>query len=497
MLKKISTTTACMIAAVGFAFGEPAVFYKNPDGLPMTQFKAEGPKGMVASSSVHASEIGVAVLRAGGNAVDATVAVSFAISVTRPQSTGLGGGGFLLYFDAATGETPVFDFRETAPAAAYRDMYVRDGKAVPALSREGGLAVGVPGTVAGLIEVHKRYGSKPLAALIQPAIDLAEDGFPVYPELARRLAGRADILAKDLGMRGVFFDKAGTVLKEGDRLVQPDLAKTLIKIKDQGAAGFYTGPVAEAVAGAADLMTVKDLADYKVAMREPVRGTYRGFEVVSMPPPSSGGTHLVQMLNVLEGYNLRTHGLHTPRTLHLFAETMRSAYTDRAEYMGDSGFVDVPLKWLTDKSYAEEIRAQISPERARKSSATKPGRVLAESPETTHISIVDAQGNAVSTTQTINYGFGACIMAAGTGVIMNNEMDDFSAQPGVPNLFGLVGGDAKCGRCRKASVKQYDAYVFNAGWQTGVGAGGARWIQNYYCGASDGGERRGFRTAVI
>jgi gamma-glutamyltranspeptidase/glutathione hydrolase len=326
-------------------------------------------------------------------------------------------------------------------------MYLRDGKAVAELSRVGGLAVGVPGLVAGLVAVHEAHGSLPIETLMAPALRLARDGFPVYPELATRLASKKEVLASNPAMRAVFFSEGGETLRAGDILRQPDLAKTLAAIMEKGQAGFYEGSVAKAIIKgqreSGGGMTLRDLNDYKVKMRKPVRGTYRGYEVVSMPPPSSGGAHLVQMLNILQSANLRTYGVQTPASVHWLAESMRTAYTDRAAYMGDDDFVNVPLAWLTSEEYAKKIYRQIPQDRARKTSELSPGReALIESAETTHISIVDADGNAVSSTQTINFGFGACIMAPGTGIILNNEMDDFSAQPGVTNLYGLVGGEA-------------------------------------------------------
>jgi len=424
----------------------PNGLVRNPDGRPDSSFVAQGASAMVATAGDAATRIGVNVLRAGGSAVDAAVAVSFAISVERPQSTGIGGGGFMLVRDAASGTTTVYDFRESAPGRATPDMYLRNGGAVSELSLVGHRAVGVPGTVAGLIRVHEEHGTMPLRDLIAPAIRLASEGFSVYPELARRIEARKEALARNPAIRMVLF-RDGTPLREGDLLIQSDLARTLSEVAERGRSGFYEGPVADAIVADmkkyGGILEREDLASYTVKIRRPVRGTYRGFEILSMPPPSSGGTHLVQMLKVLEGYDLRAMGLASVEATHLMIESMRRAYADRAEYMGDPGFVEVPVEALLSPRYAEESRAAIPLDRARSSTDLRPGLgPERESSSTTHLSIVDKDGNVVSSTQTINYSFGACVIAEGTGVILNDEMDDFSAQPGAPNVYGLVGGAA-------------------------------------------------------
>lgn len=420
--------------------------FDNPDGRPPRSFRAEGKRAMAASASGEASRIAADVMRTGGNAVDAAVAASFAVSVIRPQSTGIGGGGFLIVYDAGTKRSTVYDFRETAPAKAHRDMYVEDGAVVPGRSLVGHLAVGVPGLVAGLARVHADHGSRPWSDLLEPAIQLAEQGFPVYPELARRLDTRKESLGRFPSSRAVFF-RGGEPLKEGALLVQADLAGTLRAIAARGADGFYRGETAEAIAADmrthGGLITRDDLANYTVKTRLPVIGTFRGYDIVSMPPPSSGGTHIVQMLNVLDGYPLHSMGWKRAPTAHAMIEAMRQAYADRAEFMGDPDFLDVPVERLTSAAYAERTRALISPDRARNSSSVKAGGgAPRESGSTTHLSIIDPDGNVVASTQTINYSFGSCLVAPGTGVLLNNEMDDFSAQPGVPNVYGLVGGDA-------------------------------------------------------
>lgn len=423
---------------------------------PRASYVAHSDKAMVSTAHPGATEAGLAMLRAGGNAVDAAVAASFAISVVRPQSTGIGGGGFLLRHTAKSKKVDVYDFRERAPAKATRDMYL-DAKGNPAPFRYGGaeipdasmnghLAVGVPGLVAGLLEVHADGGRLPLAQVMAPAIKLAAEGFTVYPGLAKAIDERAEIMRRFPGTAKIFFPK-GQALKAGDLLVQKDLADTLRLIAKDGRAGFYKGKVAKAIVAEMrrghGIITQKDLDDYKVKRREPVRGTYRGFQIVSMPPPSSGGVHIIQMLNMLNEVDYGALGHGTTASTHLLAETMRRAFADRAEYLGDTDFVQVPLAGLTSPTYAKKLFATIDREHATSSANVKPGNPPAiESPSTTHLSVVDGEGNAVSTTQTVNYTFGSCVVAEGTGIVLNDEMDDFSLKPGVPNAFGLLGSQA-------------------------------------------------------
>ena len=430
-----------LILVLSFAVScQPSKYqFPNPDGRPLSSFKATGNSAMIATADKYASKAGLEILKNGGTAMDAAIAISFAISVTRPQSTGLGGGGFMLVYDAKNKKTEVFDFRERAPIKASRDMYIKDGKVVPGLSVYGYKAVAVPGTVAGLIEVHKKHATFPLKDLIAPAIKLAKKGFPLYPELARKLEGKAERISQNPAMKKIFF-KDGRPLKEGELLVQTDLSKTLESIAKYGRAGFYDGWVAKAIAEDMQknggLVTQQDLKNYRVKTRDPIRGTYRGYEIVSMPPPSSGGIHVVQMLNVLEGYDLKSSGFKSPKTTHLLAESMRQAFADRAYFLGDPDFINVPIKELTSESYAEKTRKNISLSKANSSEKTSHGFFKPlESPSTTHFSVVDKHGNAVSSTQTVNYSFGASVVAAGTGIVLNDEMDDFSAMPGVPNIY--------------------------------------------------------------
>lgn len=403
--------------------------------------------GMVASQEALATRIGVEILEQGGNAVDAAAAVAFALAVTLPRAGNLGGGGFMLVHDAKSGETVAIDYREMAPASAHRDMYLdAEGNAVSELSRFHGHAVGVPGTVAGMELALQRYGTMSLAEVIEPAIALAE-GLTVTPDLADSLQGLEKRLKAWPSSAAIFFKPDGSPYLPGETLVQADLAASLKLIAEKGAAGFYKGPTAEKIAAAVQeaggSMTVEDLANYVAKVRDPVKGNYRGYEILSMPPPSSGGAHIVQILNILEAYPIGFLGLNSADTIHLMAEAMKRAYADRSTYLGDSDFAEVPLAGLTHKGYAAELRGQISRFDATPSSGIREGAPQPyESNETTHFSIVDKDGNAVSNTYTINFSYGSGLVAEGTGILLNNEMDDFSAKPGVPNAYGLIGGEA-------------------------------------------------------
>lgn len=404
--------------------------------------------GMVASQQEQASQVGLEILQQGGNAVDAAVAVGFALAVTLPRAGNIGGGGFMMIYDAKTGETIALDYREMAPAKAFRDMYLDEaGNAVEEKSRFHGLAVGVPGTVAGLLKALEEHGSMSREQVLAPAIKLAADGIIVTPEFSNSLNGLKERLGKWESTRKIFFREDGNVLQPGELFKQPDLAQSLRLIAEKGAAGFYEGETAEkivkAVNEAGGLMSVEDFKNYQAIKREPVKGQYRGYEIVSMPPPSSGGAHIIQILNILEGYDLKASGHNTAQTIHYMSEAMKLAYADRSEYLGDPDFVKVPLKGIISKDYAEELRGQIDPEKSRPSAEIKPGKPQPyESDQTTHYSVVDKDGNTVSNTYTINFSYGTGLVADGTGILLNNEMDDFSAKPGVPNGYGLIGGDA-------------------------------------------------------
>jgi gamma-glutamyltranspeptidase/glutathione hydrolase len=406
--------------------------------------------GMVASQEKRATHVGVDILKAGGNAVDAAVAVGFALAVTHPQAGNIGGGGFMLVHLAARNETVAIDYRETAPAAMTKDVFLDEkGDADPKKSRDSALGVGVPGTVAGLALAHEKYGSGKftLAQLIAPAIKLAREGFDVDDDLADSLPRAQPRLARWAASTKIFLKSDGAPLERGDRLIQTDLAASLETIATLGPRAFYEGPLAEKIAAAMSanggIMTRDDLKNYQAIVRPVVRGTYRGYDIASMPPPSSGGVHLIQILNILEGFPLRESGAGSAATYHLMIEAMKPAYADRAEFLGDPAFVKVPVSGLTSKRYAAELRARIDPERARPAQEVRAGNPAArEGDNTTHFSVVDADGNAVANTYTLNFSYGLGLVAEGTGILLNNELDDFAAKPGAPNAYGLVGGEA-------------------------------------------------------
>ena len=434
--------------AVGLA---PAL--APPASRAASRSPAYARNGMVASSQAEATRAGVSILKAGGNAVDAAVATAFALGVVQPYSTGIGGGGFLL-IRLASGEVVAIDARETAPAAADRDMYVRPGVPEKA-SLQGPLAVATPGMVAGLALALERYGTKPLFEVMVPAIRLAAEGFAIGPVHARVLERM-----RQYGMQDRFpetgriqFPPAGTPAEPGWRLVQMDLARTLRLIARRGPDGFYRGRTADAIAAAirkdGGLVTRDDLAAYRPVLREPVRGTYRGTEVWSFPPPSSGGAILIEMLNVLEGFDLAARGAGSSASLHAIAEAMKLAFADRAAWFGDPDFVEVPVARLTAKPYAADLRARINPAWWRRAPWTWTRRETAirvrgsglplDDSGTAHLSVTDAAGNAVAMTGTINTPFGSGVTVPGTGIVLNNQMDDFSSAPNTPNAFGLVG----------------------------------------------------------
>ncbi len=405
-------------------------------------------RGMVATQKSEASEVGLEILQRGGNAVDAAVAVGFALAVVLPRAGNLGGGGFLLFHHAADNETFAVDYREMAPAAADRDMFLTaDGGVHPERSSFTHQASGVPGTVAGLTYALERWGTLSLADVLAPSIRLAEEGFVVTQDLAANLEVKRPLFSRFPSTMAIFFKADGSPYRVGERLVQKDLAWSLRQLAEHGADAFYRGAIAQRLvddmARHDGLITMQDLASYEVKLRNPVRGSYRGYKVVSMPPPSSGGVHLIQMLNILEGFPLDVWGHNSADTMHHMAETMKMAYADRSQHLGDADFWPVPVGGLTSKAYAAQQRRQIDPFRSRPSSSLSAGQPAPfESSETTHFSVIDGSGNAVSNTYTLNLSYGSRIVAAGTGILLNNEMDDFSSKPGVPNAYGLVGGEA-------------------------------------------------------
>ncbi|MDP7549112.1 MAG: gamma-glutamyltransferase, partial [Alphaproteobacteria bacterium] len=404
--------------------------------------------GMVASQEARATNVGVDILRRGGNAIDAAVAVGFTLAVTLPRAGNLGGGGFMLVHNAGSGETLALDYREKAPAKAHRDLYLdKDGNVDKAKARFSHASVGVPGTVAGLIEAHRRYGSLPLAQIMAPAIGLAKNGVTVTPGMARNLKKRRKRLSKWPASAAIFYRPDGSLYQIGDTLVQRDLGQSLARIAATAGGDFYTGVTAGAIvaemAGNGGLISLDDLAAYRPVWRPPATGSYRGYRIASMPPPSSGGVHLIQMLNMLETFPLGKFGHSGVESLHVMAEAMKLAYADRAQHLGDPDFWAVPTRGLTAKAYAQNLAANILRRRVRPSAEIEHGDPAPyESDETTHFSVMDSAGNVVSNTYTLNFSFGTGIVAKGTGILLNNEMDDFSAKPGVANAYGLVGGEA-------------------------------------------------------
>lgn len=409
---------------------------------------ASAHNGMVATSHTLATEVALKVLKDGGNAVDAAVTAGFALAVTQPRSGNIGGGGFMLISKGDGSAPEAIDYREKAPSAATETMYQDEsGNVIQNRSRFTHLAAGVPGTVAGLAMALERHGTLSLKQALAPAIELAREGFIVPQRFSEGLEQARERLQRWPATQATFYKKDGSAWKAGERFRQPELATTLQRIADEGVKGFYQGETAQLIVEEMErhggLITRQDLIDYQPIVRAPVHGNYRGYDIYSMSPPSSGGAHIVQILNILEGFPIRELGHNSADTIHYMAEAMKLAYADRSEYLGDTDYVDVPLKGLTSKSYAEQLRQGIKQDKARPASDIRPGQPPGyESPETTHFSVVDKWGNAVSNTYTINFSYGSGITVEGAGFLLNNEMDDFSAKPGVPNAYGLIGGEA-------------------------------------------------------
>ncbi len=427
----------CLVASLA-----ASAFAKTP---------VSGTHGMVVAQEPIAAETGLAVLKTGGNAVDAAIAVAFALAVTHPVAGNLGGGGFMLV-RLANGRTAFFDFREEAPQHASRDMYLGPDGSVTKDSLYGWRSSGVPGTVAGLAAAHAAFGSKSWAELVEPAVSLARDGFFLTEPVAASLRG-ASVLATDLESKRIFL-RNGNPYAAGDVFEQPELATTLDRIARNGAAEFYTGETAQRfaaeMAGHGGLITTADLAAYRVKRRDPLAGHYHGFDVLTAPPPSAGGVGLLQMLDMLAGTGFSSNGPDSAKAVHYEAEVMRRFYADRSAYLGDPDFYNVPVRALLAPAYISERRATIDPVHASSSEAIGPGlagsvsaRLNAhESDQTTHFNVVDGHGNAVAMTYTLNNSYGNGITVPGLGFLLNDEMDDFAAKPGVPNMFGMVGGDA-------------------------------------------------------
>jgi gamma-glutamyltranspeptidase / glutathione hydrolase len=444
---------ACVAAlAVILVSAEPTNAQQSRDNYtpaPLGTLKPITAKhGMVVAQERLSAQVGADVMARGGNAVDAAVATGFAMAVTYPRAGNIGGGGFMV-IHTAKGENTTIDYRETAPGKATRDMFLgSDGKPDIAKSRDSALGIGVPGTVAGLALALEKYGSGKftLSDLLQPAIALARDGFVLSDDGADTLPDWHRRLARWPSSKPIFSRPDGTSLRDGDKLVQIDLAHTLTVIAQQGTRGFYEGPVAEklvkGINEAGGIFTLDDLETYQPVIREPVRGNYRGYDIISMPLPSSGGTVLLETLNILEGFPLAEMQQGSAPSLHLLIEAMKRAYADRARYLGDPAFVNAPIATLISKDYAAKQRASIDPKRATPWSDALTPKPPREGQNTTHYSVVDSAGNAVSNTYTLNFSYGMGLVPEGTGVLLNNELDDFTASPGASNAYGLVGYEA-------------------------------------------------------
>ena len=440
----LSTLTAIFTTAV--------VTAQQPDSEPLFEYSAInhpviGRRGMVASHNLLSSEIAAEILAKGGNAIDAGAALGFALAVTLPRAGNIGGGGFMLVHVAALNRTIAIDFRETAPAAASQDMFFdANGNVVlDQTYRFSHKSSAVPGSVAGLAHIVENYGSMTLAEVLEPAIKLARDGIEVTYDLAADLA-RSQRLKNNPASLRKFYKPDGSNYEVGELWKQPDLAWTLSEIAEHGVEAFYSGSVAKKIVADMEahngLITMQDLADYQIVEREPVRGSFRGYEIAAMPAPSSGGTHVIQMLNILENFPLAKMGPESADSLHIMAEAMKFSYADRSKYLGDPDFVELPTEILTSKEYASDIAAQISMERALTSDEIAPGKLsIYESDETTHYSVVDDEGNMVGNTYTLMFSFGSGVVIEGTGILMNNNMGNFTLRSDIPDAFGLMGSD--------------------------------------------------------
>ena len=445
MIKKISTY-------LFFLLFVSSVGAKNQD-LPIIDYSSIthpeiGTGGMVVSQRKVASEVGAKILREGGNAVDAAVATALALAVVLPRAGNLGGGGFMLIYSEELKKTVAIDYREMAPLRASRDMFLdSNGNYDRKKAQFSLLSAGVPGTVAGLHYALKKYGTLSWEVVIDPAITLAEDGFVVPHDLSSVLSNYRNRLTANAATARTYYKRNKVPYGAGEIIKLPDLAWSLKELKKQGPAAFYKGKIAEKIVAEMErnggLITSEDLANYKVKERVPVKGIYKGYEIVSMPPSSSGGVHLIQMLNMLEPFSLKEMGFGSAQSIHLMSEVMKRAYADRSRYLGDTDFVSVPLIGLTNKEYAKALLKEISLTEVTSSEDISNGNPLPyESPDTTHFSVMDAKGNVVSNTYTLNFSYGSGIVIPGTGILMNNEMDDFSSKKGVPNAYGLVGFEA-------------------------------------------------------
>ena len=445
MLNKLITLTIALIYSV-------AALAQQDASTPLFEYSAinhpvMGKKGMVASHNALSSEIAAEILANGGNAIDAGAALGFALAVTLPRAGNIGGGGFMLIHVAALDKTIAIDFRETAPAAASENMYFDENGNVEsdASFRFSHKSSAVPGSVAGLAHIVENYGTMTLAEVLEPAIRLARDGIVVTYDLAEDLA-RSQRLKNNPASLKNFYKPDGSNYEVGELFKQPDLAWTLSEIAGHGVDAFYKGSVAEKIVADMEahngLITMEDLANYRVVEREPVRGNYRGYDIAAMPAPSSGGTHVIQMLNILENFPLAEMGPESADALHITAEAMKFAYADRSKYLGDPDFVEIPTAAMINKDYARDLAAKISMDRAIPSAEIAPGNLaMYESDETTHYSVMDSEGNMVGNTYTLMFSFGSGVVIEGTGILMNNNMGNFTLRPDIPDAFGLMGSE--------------------------------------------------------
>lgn len=444
-----------------------------------------GSAGMVAAQNRLSAESGAQMLAAGGSAVDAAIATGFSLAVTLPRAGNLGGGGFMLIHDAAHDENIAIDYREMAPKSATRDMYLdENGDVDTNRSRFSHLAAGVPGTVSGFYAAHQAHGRLPWKKLLQPAISQARDGIVVTYDLANFLRRRQERLCRNDAACDYFYKSDGSAYEAGDLLVQSDLANSLELIAEQGPDAFYKGEIADLIVAemkrGGGLIDAASLAAYEPAFREAATGTYRGYDVVTMPPPSSGGIHVLQMLNIMENFPVASMGSGSADAIHLLAEVARLAFADRSKHLGDPDYYDVPEDWLTSKAYGKQLAATIDMKKARDSNDVFPGVEPAyESEDTTHFSVIDKDGNVVSNTYTLNFSFGSGIAVPGAGFLLNNEMDDFSAKPGVMNAFGMLGGDANsvaAGKRPLSSMTPTIVFADGEPWFATGSPGGSRII---------------------
>lgn len=468
----------------------PVVAYGQVNDAAIIAYKERhqpilGAHGMVAAQNRQSAEVGAQILTDGGNAIDAAVATGFSLAVTLPRAGNLGGGGFMLIHHAESDEVIAIDYREIAPKLATQDMFLDEyGNVVENRARFSHLSAGVPGTVAGLYLAHQKYGQLPWRQVLQPAVEQARNGIVVSYELSSLLRARQKILCRFAAACGYYYKVGGVPYEPGELLVQEDLAHTLELIAEQGPDAFYEGEIARKIVAEMErgggLVDAESLSGFVPTIREAIRGNYRGYEIVTMPPPSSGGVHVLQMLNVLENFPVAEMGSGSADSVHLLAEAARLAFADRSQHLGDPDFHDVPVKWLISKAYGKQLAATIDMKTARHSEDIAPGvEPRYESDETTHYSVIDADGNVVSNTYTLNFSYGSGIAVAGAGFLLNNEMDDFSAKSGTPNAYGLIGGAANAIKSDKRPLSSMTpVIVFADGkpWFATGSPGGSRII---------------------